>query len=93
MLNENQIEALRMFDRLSGGSFDAWALAGPHNAKNRAAIMTAWHGRKIPQAKAGVTAIRQAMYETAKPTGDCLAARETAFAAWAKQAATQAEKN
>ncbi len=75
-IESNQLDFLRLIQQNSFGSFDVYRLAGPYNAKTRARIMSALHGRKIPQAKSGVEAMRAAMFEILKPSGDCLAARE-----------------
>jgi hypothetical protein len=68
------------------GSFDPWDLSGPHFAKIRAKIMSALRGEPVPQAKAGVTVIREAFYNVACPAGECIAERQRNFKEWALRA-------
>ena len=76
--------ALRLLGEYTGGRFDFWALAGPHAAPRRAEIASALAGRRIPQSKAGVIRLRESFYAISTPAGDCIAAREASFVAWAK---------
>lgn len=50
-------EACRLLHVYTGGRCDVWALAGPAKASCRAHVMSALMGKKMPQAKSGVTAI------------------------------------
>lgn len=77
--------ALKLLGTYTAGRFDFWMLAGPTKASCRAHIMSELMGKKMPQSKSGVTAMRDAFYEIAKPEGNCIAAREESFLAWAKQ--------
>ena len=88
-MNANVIAALKTLQSTTSGSFDFWRLAGPHGAKTRAQIMSELYGRKVPQAKAGVTAMREAFFMLAYnhevfQAAQCIAAREEAFVAWAQ---------
>jgi len=67
--------------KYTNGRFDIWALAGPNGAKYRAEIMGELCGRKVPQSKAGVTAIRAEFYDRMQlhGVGSCEAHREDAF--------------
>ena len=78
-------EALRLLGIYTAGTFSLWQLAGPAKASCRAHIATALAGRKVPQSKAGVSALRDSFYACLRPAGDCIAAREDGFRALAGQ--------
>ena len=78
----NVTAALSML-RVASSYFDVYALAGPHNARARAALLSTLLGRKVPQSQAGVTAIERELFAIAKPEGSCLSVRREVFAAWA----------
>lgn len=59
-----------------GSSFDPWDMMGPHNAKRRAEVMSALMGKKMPQAKSGVTALRDELNARLNPVGNHLSARQ-----------------
>lgn len=84
-MTENQIRALKLLDTATHGRFDFWMLSGDSNGAKRAEIMTAFNGVKTPKGKAGVNAMRNAFYAVANPAGDCEAARQPAFAEWARK--------
>lgn len=81
---ENTKQAVELLAAYTAGRFDIWMLAGPSKASCRAHVVSALLGHKVPQSKAGVTAIREAFYAIAKPAGDCIANREDSFVAWCK---------
>ncbi len=85
-MTPNQREALRLLGVYTAGRFDPWILMGPAKASCRAHIMSVLQGKRVPQSKAGVTAIKDAFYAIAKPIGNCSAAQDEAFEQWAKSA-------
>lgn len=82
----NTAEAVRLLGVYTAGRFDVWVLAGNAKAGCRAHIMSALLGRRVPQSKSGVNAMREAFYNLANPAGDCPAAREKSFIAWCRGA-------
>ncbi len=88
MLTANYRQALFSLSQLSR-NFDPWDLMGPSNVKLRQNIMTLLVGKKLPQAKCGVNALKDEFYKVAKPQGDCSALRDDAFAIWAKEQIAQ----
>lgn len=78
-------EATRLLKVYTAGSFDFWVLAGPAKASCRAHIASVLAGKRVPQSKAGVTVLREQFHRISEPAGDCLAARERSFEAWARQ--------
>jgi hypothetical protein len=87
MTNDNILQAAKILGTYTGGSFDFWALAGSAKASCRAHVMSVLEGRRMPQSKSGVIALRARFYDAVKPTGGCLAEREENFASWAKNIA------
>lgn len=85
-MQDNTREAIRLLKAYTAGSCDIWQLAGPSKASCRAHIMSALAGHRVPQAKAGVNALRDRFYSIANPAGNCPAMREEAFTQWAKEA-------
>jgi hypothetical protein len=59
-------------------------LAGDANVNARRAIMSTLAGHKVPRAKAGINAIRQAFYAISSITGTCLNDQENKFIEWAR---------
>ncbi len=88
-----QRAAVARIGTLTRGTYAVWRLAGPHNAAERAALMTALTGKKTPKAKAGVTAIISVLNDLAGVTGKgtCIANREDMFAEWAKSLTATSE--
>src|SRR5205809_1083269 len=78
----NAIAAARLLADYTGNRFALWSLTGSHRSHARIAIMSALLGRKAKLTESGVTHLRNAFYEVAKPEGNCVAAREVAFATW-----------
>lgn len=79
------LSALKYLGAYTAGQFDFWMLAGNQKATCRAHVMSELMGKKMPQSKSGVTALREAFYAIAKPEGNCLAIQEKSFVEWAKQ--------
>ncbi len=79
-MTENVLNAIRLLGVYTAGRFDIFALAGPQKASCRAHIMSTIQGRRIPQAKSGVYAIREAFFAALRPDGGCVAAQEDRFA-------------
>lgn len=77
-------EALRLLGVYTGGRFDVWMLVGPANAAHRAQVLSALRGSRVPQSKAGVNALKGALYSEAGVTGDCEADRDRNFVAFCK---------
>jgi hypothetical protein len=75
----NLPEAIRMLGFFTNGRYDIWQLAGSHNGANRAIVLSHLTGIRQPQSKAGVTALREAIYTALDVQGGCLAERETEF--------------
>lgn len=74
------LKAIRLFAALTGNSrFDLWTLAGHHHAANRAILLSAIRGERLPQSKAGITALRAAFYRELGIVGECEAEREENF--------------
>ena len=83
-MNQSQHAALLNLRTLTAGTFDAWRLAGGHNAKIRAYLMEQLTGQKTPQAKAGVNALNEAFRSLAPTvTGCCEAELTENFQTWA----------
>lgn len=80
LVSDNVREAVRMLGEYTGGRFDIWALAGRGGKPRlRALILGTMEGRRVPQAKAGVYAIRAAFYAGVGAVGGCEAERERDF--------------
>lgn len=80
------LEVIKLLGSYTNNSFDIWNLAGNSNAKRRAEIMSLLAGKKIPQAKSGVTAIKQELYRLSNMTGNsCEAVRSELFVHWCKK--------
>ena len=75
-MNEQQREGLALLGAATSGFYDTYRVAGPHNGKLRAHIMSLLTGVKTPVAKAGVTVLRETVFSIVKPEGNCLASRE-----------------
>lgn len=91
-MTERQIKALQTIQHITRRSFDIFGhLAGPHKAGIRAQIMSDLRGIKVPQSKAGVTAIREELYtlsgivpsQSSATTWTCEADREEQLMQWA----------
>lgn len=83
-LKSRTLEALRLLRIYGGEHFDIGRLAGYSNSRRRQEILSALLGAKQPIARCGVNAIEAAFYAIAAPSGNCIAAREDAFRAWAE---------
>ena len=81
----NQIAALQLLKVYTRGTFDFWDMMGPYNAAERAEVMTALCGKRVPQSRSGVTQMRSIFHDRARIVGDHIAARQTAFAQWANE--------
>jgi hypothetical protein len=75
------VQLLGVFTR---DRFQVDMLAGPANARNRVAVMSAMAGQRMPQSKSGITAIRAAMYAALNIEGSCQAVRDDHFIAAAR---------
>ena len=78
-MDANLKEAIRLLGIYSNHTYDIWVLAGRSRASSRAHVMSALAGKKTPQSKAGVNAIRQAFYALINPAGNCEAIRSKNF--------------
>lgn len=54
-------EAIQSFRAATRDRCDAWELAGRSNAPTRARIMSGLAGKRMPQSKSGVNALRDAL--------------------------------
>ena len=83
-LTRNQRHAIHLFGAHTAGAFTFWQLAGSPKASCRAAILSALRGMRVVQAKAGVTALRDAfaefLLEPAERAFLCAAAAEDTIA-------------
>lgn len=70
---------MRLLGVYSGGRYDLWALAGSVRGGCRAHVMSELVGRRVPIAKAGITALREAFYTACGVVGQCEAEREERF--------------
>jgi hypothetical protein len=85
-ITEATRKALKLLNAYTTGHLDFWILAGPSKATCRAHIMSELEGKRVPQSKSGVTAMRDAFYTLAgQRAGDTSYRAEDAFRAWAKQ--------
>jgi hypothetical protein len=82
--SRDPLAALMLLAKYTRWRFDFWDLAGPASADARQEIASALAGVRVPKSKAGVTMLRAAFYDLAKPEGNCLAAREQSFIGWAE---------
>ena len=73
------LKAIRLLGHYTSNRFDLWDLAGGQNAARRAQIMTELSGSKVPQSKAGVTAIESAFFTACGIIGKCGAERDENF--------------
>lgn len=78
-ITANLREALKLLGTYTAGKYDLWLLAGSSRASCRAHVMTVLMGARIPQSKAGVNALRDALYRAAGIEGDCLAEKNDKF--------------
>lgn len=85
MLTPNQSEALRLLGSYTAGRYDFWALAGNCRATSRAHIMSVLEGKRVPQSKAGVNAMRAAFHAFIVPAGDCIALQDDSFVDMARR--------
>src|SRR2546426_5946521 len=83
----NLKEALRVLGSYTAERYDVWMLAGNSRASYRAQVMSVLKGIRVPQSKAGVHALRAALYEAANIERDCLADKDDKFIQFAKQLA------
>lgn len=86
-LTPNQIVALRLLRLYTNGRYDVYALAGGGQVRKRVAIMNALRAAKTIQVRAGVNALRLALYGLAQidEATMTMAAAETAFQLWARK--------
>ena len=87
----NVWKAVKLLGVNSRGWFNVWELAGPAKSGVRAEIMSLLAGVKVPKAKAGVNALRVALYAVAAVPDGSYAAQDEAFKAWAKAVAAGPE--
>jgi hypothetical protein len=88
MTDSALLEATKLLGTYTAGRFDIWALAGSSRASCRAHVMSALMGRRIPQSKSGIYALREEFERRAGACGECNAERETNFRNWARLAVT-----
>lgn len=78
-ITENLREAIRLYGVYTAWQFTDFHLLGSAKASCRAHIMSALAGKRVPQSKSGINAMREALWPLMGVTGDCLAAREDDF--------------
>ena len=76
--------ALRLLRVYTAGRFDIYVLAGNSKASCRAHIMSELEGCRVPQSRAGVTALTAKFYAIAGVGPDCHARQDDAFIEWCK---------
>jgi hypothetical protein len=78
--DSNLIHSLLLVRSYTRARFDLWMLAGQSNGKYRAAVLGALTGAKVPQSKAGVNAVSDALLSALGiPSNECAAVREEYF--------------
>lgn len=75
-VTDNLKSAIYLLNIYTGGSFDVWSLAGSSKASCRAHVMSALHGKKMPQSKSGVNALQAELFCRVDARGDYERARE-----------------
>jgi hypothetical protein len=83
-LTAQERASLNLLRIYTAGRYDIWMLAGGPRASSRSHVMSALRGERVPQSKAGVTAIREAFYSMAQVEPGCLNAQEEQFVEWAR---------
>ena len=78
-LTAEQFRAVQLLGAWTRNRFDIWNLAGNHHAGNRAILLSLVVGKRMPQSKAGVTALRYEFYTMLGIIGTCEAHREDNF--------------
>ena len=79
---ERLIGTITLFDKLSDGTFDPWALSGRSNAAKRANLMSMFEGVRVPQNKSGVNIIRTKLHEAmgiCRKKGETIRSADIAF--------------
>lgn len=82
------LAATKLLGIYTADHFDFWMLAGPSKASCRAHILSVLEDKRIPQRLAGVTALQDSFFAIAKPAGNCMAAKDQSFVAWARATIT-----
>lgn len=75
-------EACRLLAAYTAYRIDPWILAGPAKASCRAHVMSALMGRRMPQSKSGVSALKDELHRRAgieKTADSCSASRDREF--------------
>lgn len=72
-------EGIRLLNTYTAGSFNLWVLAGHAKANVRARVMTGLLGKKAPQSKSGVNAIRDEFERQLGIVGGTASEREDEF--------------
>lgn len=75
------LKAIRLCAAFTNNRFDLWSLTGNQggHAANRAILLSALRGERLPQSKAGFNALRAAFYDALGIVGECEAEREENF--------------
>ena len=81
----NRANAIRLLGMYTGGRFDIWAMSGPHNATNRAHVMSELTGNKVSKGAAGVNALEREFYEMCGIEGECMAERHERFREYCRE--------
>ena len=86
-MNNQELEAVRLFSKLTGGSFDAWKLAGPANSGRRQMLLARLEGFTRPKAACGVTLLKNQQVQLAIRHGfempqACVAVQDVKLAQW-----------
>lgn len=85
-MSETLQKAIRLLGTYTAGRFDVWMIAGKPKAACRAHVMAALLGKdKVPQAYAGVNALRDEFYRQASIEGNCEAERQDNFIKFCKE--------
>ena len=82
-MSDNLDAAVRALRIETGATMRPLELTGARYARARARIMTALYGRRVPQAEAGLYAMRSALWHAfgLAEYGDCLADKDAALVA------------
>ena len=83
-MKQNEQKALDLFRYHTGGTFEVYRLIGDACRNRRVVILSALAGEPVPQRKAGINALRVAMWSLYNGIYTCPADHEQKFIAWAK---------
>lgn len=84
-MKPNELEAVRLLGVYTGRSFKLYHLTGNARAAHRSHVMSELCGKRMPQSKSGITAIKEALYKLSGVPGNCEAEQQDNLREWCKQ--------